>query len=99
MKKNLLLLKLLLSGPNTILILSRQVHTLIEYAAQHAHIFGHETKLQVVLQFKLKRSKSMDPSKKELYGAKRPSGVDMSDPEISVGLEKVKNDASPEVLF
>ena len=39
----------------------------------------------------------MDPTKKELYGAKRSSGVDISDPEIAAAWDKVKDDCSPEV--
>mmetsp|Transcript_16604 Transcript_16604/g.27710 ORF Transcript_16604/g.27710 Transcript_16604/m.27710 type:complete len:154 (-) Transcript_16604:4465-4926(-) len=34
----------------------------------------------------------MDPTKKELYGAKRSSGVDVSDPEIAATWEKVRED-------
>mgnify|MGYP003385774428 FL=1 len=39
----------------------------------------------------------MDPTKKELYGAKRSSGVDTSDPEIAEAWEKVKDDNTREV--
>jgi hypothetical protein len=41
----------------------------------------------------------MDPTKKELYGAKRSSGVDMSDPEIAAAWERVKDDSTREVLL
>jgi hypothetical protein len=39
----------------------------------------------------------MDPTKKELYSAKRSSGVDTSDPEIAAAWERVKDDATAEV--
>ena len=39
----------------------------------------------------------MDPTKKELYTAKRSSGVDLTDPAISEEWEKVKSDNSGEV--
>ncbi len=40
--------------------------------------------------------KIMDPEKKELYTAKRASGVDVSDPLIAETWERVRSDESPE---
>jgi hypothetical protein len=37
----------------------------------------------------------MDPTKKDLYTAKRPSGVDTSDPEVQNVIEKLRSDSDP----
>ena len=36
----------------------------------------------------------MDPTKKELYGAKRSSGLDVSDPTIQITIKNLKDDSS-----
>lgn len=37
----------------------------------------------------------MDPTKKELYTAKRPSGLDTSSPELQAAIEQLRSDTDP----